>query len=108
MLSPISLLQFSSKQRVPVIQQTAMAECGLACLAMVSSFHGHKTDLNSLRRRFPVTLKGVTLKALMETADRLDFATRPLKLDLEELKDILLEIEGHHSRDIFVLHLLGE
>lgn len=29
-------------------------------------------------------------------------------LDLEELKDILLEIEGHHNRDIFVLHLLGE
>lgn len=103
MLSPISLLQFSGKHRVPVIQQTAMAECGLACLAMVSSFHGHKTDLNSLRRRFPVTLKGVTLKALMETADRLDFATRPLKLDLEELKELRLPAILHWNLNHFVV-----
>ena len=103
MSSPISLLQFSGKHKVPVIQQTAMAECGLACLAMVSSFHGYKTDLNSLRRRFPVTLRGVTLKGLMATADRLSFASRPLKLDIEEMKELQLPAILHWNLNHFVV-----
>ncbi|WP_338353330.1 peptidase domain-containing ABC transporter [Thalassolituus oleivorans] len=103
MSSPISLLQFSGKHKVPVIQQTAMAECGLACLAMVGSFHGYKTDLNSLRRRFPVTLRGVTLKGLMATADRLNFASRPLKLDIEEMKELQLPAILHWNLNHFVV-----
>jgi len=103
MQSPIHLLQFSGRHRVPVIQQTAMAECGLACLAMVSSYHGHRTDLNSLRRRFPVSLKGATLKGLMETADRLNFASRPLKLELEQLKDLERPAILHWNMNHFVV-----
>ena len=45
------LLNFSSRGRLPVIHQTEAAECGLACLAMVASYHGHRIDLNALRRR---------------------------------------------------------
>src|SRR5690606_5994216 len=45
--------------RLPVIQQGELAECGLACLAMVARYHGHDVDLAGLRRRFPVSLKGV-------------------------------------------------
>ena len=56
------LLNFGSRGHLPVIQQTEAAECGLACLAMISSYHGHRVDLNTLRRRYPVSLKGVTLQ----------------------------------------------
>ena len=78
MQSPASLLRFSGRNRVPVIHQTALAECGLACLAMIAGYHGFRTDLNSLRRRFHVSLKGVTLKGLMQTADHLCLTSRPL------------------------------
>jgi len=40
------------RQRSPVTLQTEMMECGLACLAMVSRFHGHDVDLNSLREKY--------------------------------------------------------
>ena len=46
------LLNFSGRGFLPVIRQTEAAECGLACLAMVASYHGHRTDMNSLRRRY--------------------------------------------------------
>ena len=49
-----------------MIRQTEAAECGLACLAMVARAHGQDSDLASLRRRFPISLKGATLKALIE------------------------------------------
>ena len=31
-----------------MVRQTEAAECGLACLAMVASYHGHRIDLNTL------------------------------------------------------------
>ena len=58
------LLDFRGRPRLPVIRQAEAAECGLACLAMIASYHGHEVDLNALRRRFPISLKGVTLKDL--------------------------------------------
>ena len=57
----MQLLSFSGRGRLPLIRQTEAAECGLACLAMVASFYGHRIDLNTLRRRFPVSLNGVNL-----------------------------------------------
>ena len=58
-------IDFGNRRRLPVILQTEATECGLACLAMVASFHGHRIDLNTLRRRHPVSLNGVTLRALI-------------------------------------------
>ncbi len=55
---PLSLLEFSGKQRVPLVMQTEMAECGLACLAMIASYHGHKLDLPAVRQKFTANLSG--------------------------------------------------
>ena len=63
-------LNFSGRARLPVILQTEVAECGLACLAMIAAYHGHEFDLNTLRRRFPISVKGVTLKGLIDVASR--------------------------------------
>ena len=44
-------LNFRGRARLPVILQTEAAECGLACLAMVTSYFGHRIDIDTLRRR---------------------------------------------------------
>lgn len=72
-------------QQLPVIRQSEAAECSLACLAMVASYHGLKTDLAALRRRFAVSLKGARLRSLIGMADRLGLAARPVKASLEEI-----------------------
>jgi ATP-binding cassette subfamily B protein RaxB len=79
-------LSLHLRRRVPVILQTEAAECGLACLAMIASYHGHRIDLASLRGRFAVSLKGTTLAALIEIAGRLELSTRPVRLELEDLR----------------------
>ena len=96
------LLRFSG-QSVPVIHQTALAECGLACLAMVSSYYGYKTDLNDLRKRFPTSLKGATLGGLMLVANRLNLASRPLRLELEEIKELNRPAILHWDLNHFVV-----
>lgn len=101
--SPARLLKFSSRRRLPVIHQTEMAECGLACLAMVAAFHGHRSDLVTLRRQFPVSLKGATLKTLMKVADQIELSPRALKVELSSLKDVKTPAILHWDMNHFVV-----
>ena len=54
-------LDYFGSPRLPAIIQSEAAECGLACLAMVATYHGREVDLVALRRLFSISLKGVTL-----------------------------------------------
>jgi ATP-binding cassette, subfamily B, bacterial CvaB/MchF/RaxB len=97
------LLNFGSRGRLPIIQQTEAAECGLACLAMISSYHGHRIDLNTLRRRHPVSLKGVTLRALIQVASHMHLACRPLRFELGQLKQLHLPAIVHWDMNHFLV-----
>jgi ATP-binding cassette subfamily B protein RaxB len=83
--------------------QTEAAECGLASMAMVACFHGHRVDLAALRRRFTVSLKGSTLAFLMQVAGRLNLAPRPLRLELEELAQLRAPCILHWDLNHFVV-----
>lgn len=87
----------------PTLHQSEAAECGLACLAMVCGYHGYKTDLTSLRRRFPVSLKGATLQNLMAIADQLGMAARPLRAELDGLNTIETPAILHWDMNHFVV-----
>jgi ATP-binding cassette subfamily B protein RaxB len=65
--------------------QSEASECGLACLAMVASYYGHRTDLNTLRRQHPISLNGVTLRSVIEIARHLNFTARALRGEPEDL-----------------------
>lgn len=71
--------------RLPMILQTEAAECGLACLAMIAGYHGSHSTLAELRRRFGLSLRGATLKDLVGIAERIGLASRPVRLDPDEL-----------------------
>ena len=73
-------LDFRGRARLPVILQSEAAECGLACLGMIASYFGHRIDIDTLRRRHPISLKGVTLRSLIEIARHLNLACRPLHI----------------------------
>jgi ATP-binding cassette, subfamily B, bacterial CvaB/MchF/RaxB len=71
--------------KLPMILQAEAAECGLACLAMVAAANGQRHSLSDLRRKFSASLKGTTLKSVMDMADGLGMVGRPLRLEIEEL-----------------------
>src|SRR5262245_10270295 len=97
------LLNFSGRGRLPLIRQTEAAECGLACLAMIASYHGHRIDLNILRRRHPVSMKGVTLRALMQVAAQLRFGCRPLRFEIDHLGQLSAPAILHWDMNHFVV-----
>ncbi|MCW8087352.1 peptidase domain-containing ABC transporter [Sabulicella glaciei] len=98
-----SRLDFRGRARLPVIRQTEAAECGLACLAMVASYHGHKIDLNTLRRRHPASLKGVTLRGMVQVASQMNLACRALRFELDHLGQLRLPAILHWDLSHFVV-----
>ena len=103
MKNPLGLLKFSSFNRLPVILQTEVAECGLACLAMIATYHGHEIDLISLRRRYPVSLRGITLHQIIQTAEKMSYACRPLRLEIEEMDQLQAPCILHWDMNHFVV-----
>src|SRR5437660_8336233 len=89
--------------RLPEIRQAAASECGLACLAMVASYHGRRCDLNMLRREHPVSLKGATLRTVMDTATKLGLAGRPLRLEIGHLRGLRVPAVLHWDMNHFVV-----
>ncbi|MES2018122.1 MAG: peptidase domain-containing ABC transporter [Pseudomonadota bacterium] len=99
----LAQLSFWRRKRLPMLFQTEAAECGLACLGMIATYWGHKIDIASMRRRFSVSLKGVTLKSLMTMAQGLSLQSRPLKLDMHHLPQLKLPCIVHWDLNHFVV-----
>ena len=93
----------------PILQSEA-AECGLASLAMVARYHGHRVDLIGMRQRFPTSIKGMTLKQMMSVASEIDLAPRALRLEVSELEGLQLPAILHWDLNHFVVleHVSGE
>lgn len=96
-------LQFGWGRRLPVTLQAEAAECGLVCLAMIAGYHGHHTDPGGLRRQHGFSLKGATLKDVIAVADRLGLASRPLRLDMQELGMLKTPCVLHWDLNHFVV-----
>ena len=81
-LSQSQNLNFSIVKVPPIILQSEIAECGLASMAMVASFHGHQLDMPAMRKRFSANLKGMSLQQLIELGDSQGLASRTLQCPL--------------------------
>ena len=96
-------LRFSFGASLPMILQTEVAECGLACIAMIASYYGYETDLLTLRRKFSVSLKGSKLQDLINICREMHLLTRAVKLELEELQNLKVPCLLHWNMDHFVV-----
>lgn len=92
-----------SRGKLPLIRQSEATECGPACVAMLLGYHGHPIDMTTVRRRFPVSLKGTTLKGLMQMAALFRLTCRPLRFELGQLGKLRLPAIVHWDLDHFVV-----
>ena len=97
------MITLHGRGHLPMIYQTEAAECGLACLAMVVSYYGHRIDLSTLRRRHPVSLRGVTLRTVVQMASQMELACRPLRFELSHLNQLRLPAIVHWDMNHFVV-----
>ncbi len=96
-------LHFGWGRQLPLIRQSEAGECGLACLAMLAGYYGHHADLPSLRRRFSLSLKGITLAQLVAMAQSLGMSSRPLRFEMDELPQLQTPCILHWDLNHFVV-----
>lgn len=97
------LLSSLQRRRLPVLLQTEGAECGLVCLGMISTYWGLRTDVDWLRKRFSLSLRGVDLHTLSTMARDLGFQTRALRVGLNRLTDVRCPCILHWGMNHFVV-----
>ena len=90
-------------RKIPVQYQAESAECGLACIAMILWFHGHRTDLGEMRHNWPISLKGMSLSQVMSIGNELGLACQALRISLPELRNLKLPCLLHWQTDHFVV-----
>ncbi len=100
--SPV-LSALSPKNKVPVVLQTEAAECGLACVSMVAQYYGDKRDMTHLRQHISVSLRGITLKDIMDIAQQMAFQCRALKIEPQDLSQLTLPAILHWDMRHFVV-----
>lgn len=99
----MSILNLSGVRQIPLLRQAEAAECGLACIGMIAGAHGHKTDLSSLRSKFPISLKGATLKDIIEIASKLNLGGRAVRCEPHELRGLRTPAILHWDLNHFVV-----
>lgn len=98
-----SLLNFSFKKKLPIYRQTEASECGIACIAMIATYHGHSISLSEIRRSTNISIKGMNLSHIMSLSEKLGLTSRPVKLELEELRELSLPAILHWDLKHFVV-----
>jgi ATP-binding cassette, subfamily B, bacterial CvaB/MchF/RaxB len=96
-------VQFGFAPSLPLIRQAEVAECGIACLAMILGFHGHRIDLGTLRRRYAISLTGSTFRDLIGLAEQMGLTTRGVRLELSDLDKLRRPCILHWGLNHFVV-----
>lgn len=98
-----SKLFFGVHRSPSLILQTEIAECGLASMAMVASYYGHKIDMAAMRKRFSANLKGMDLQQLVDLGDDLGLASRALQCPVDEVHKLATPCILHWDLNHFVV-----
>ena len=96
-------LNFSIGKSTPLILQAEVAECGLASMAMIASYHGHQLDMPAMRKNFSANLKGMSLHQLIELGDSLGLASRALQCPIYEVHKLATPCVLHWDLNHFVV-----
>lgn len=98
-----SQLDWGWGKKLALVRQTENAECGVACLAMIANWHGHKISLRHLRAKFGITQHGMSFSRLIECSELLNLSGRPVRLELEELDQLRTPCILHWNLNHFVV-----
>lgn len=90
-------------KRLPMIHQRENSECGLACLAMLTAYHGKRLGMQFLRQLTGISSRGASVKDLLAAGSRLQLRGRALRLEPEDLANLNLPAVLHWDMDHFVI-----
>ncbi len=91
------------KRRVPEITQMSAVECGLACLAMVLSYHGRQTSITELRSQSGLGRDGLSALSIVKIARNHNMRVRAISLQESDFRSVPLPAIVHWEFNHFVV-----
>ncbi len=91
------------RRRVPVIMQMGVTECGAACLAMILSYFGRKTEVVELSESCGVGRDGLTAKTITKSARHYGLRVKAFSLEPSQFKLVPLPAIAHWNFSHFVV-----
>ncbi|MDR1402326.1 MAG: peptidase domain-containing ABC transporter [Tannerellaceae bacterium] len=73
--------------------QHDQTDCGPACLAMISSYYGHKQSVRFLREYCYLSREGVSMLGITEAAQKIGFNSLSAKLTIDKLIELTKAVE---------------
>ncbi|HZO76128.1 MAG TPA: peptidase domain-containing ABC transporter [Ktedonobacteraceae bacterium] len=98
-----AVIQQLRRRRVPQILQMSAVECGAACLAMILSYYGHKTNIAEIRERCGVGRDGVSAHSIVRAARDYGLRVRAISLKKNDFRDVKLPAIAHWQFDHFLV-----
>jgi ATP-binding cassette subfamily B protein RaxB len=92
-----------SKKKLPMIRQSEIAECGLACILMVAGYYGNNTSLVEARAQISLSTRGVSIQTLFKVARHFHLSARAVKLDIDGLSGLKVPCILHWDFNHFVV-----
>ncbi|PLR33557.1 peptidase domain-containing ABC transporter [Chimaeribacter arupi] len=86
-----------------MVLQSEANECGLACIAMLAETQGVDTSLEMLRKSYPASAHGMTMKQLCDVLQDLAIPHYPVKFDFSELEALPLPAILHYGEGHYVV-----
>ncbi|WP_340614625.1 peptidase domain-containing ABC transporter [Xenorhabdus thailandensis] len=93
----------SIRHRLPVVMQSEATECGLACVAMIAGYYGLNMDIQTIRKHYQISLKGMSLREITILSDCLSLGSSPVRADLDSLSQVKMPCILHWSFNHFVV-----
>ncbi|WP_221887945.1 peptidase domain-containing ABC transporter [Chitinophaga polysaccharea] len=93
------------KPSINFVYQSNQMDCGPACLAMITAYHGRPYDMDFLRKHTYISRKGVSLLGIKEAAEYIGLNVFPGKLSVDGLctKKLPLPAILHWNKNHFVV-----
>jgi ATP-binding cassette subfamily B protein len=98
-----SLARKVQRGRVPEITQMTAVECGLACLAMVFSYHGRDTNIAELREKSGLGRDGLSALSIVKIARNYNMRVRAISVQQDDLRNVPLPAIIHWEFNHFVV-----
>lgn len=87
----------------PFYKQLNAMDCGPTCIRMIAKYYGKHYKADTLRQIAGFSKRGVSMLGISETAEKIGFRTRGVKITLQKLQEVQLPAVIHWNQNHFVV-----
>ncbi|MBS1735740.1 MAG: peptidase domain-containing ABC transporter [Bacteroidetes bacterium] len=88
-------------------KQLNAMDCGPTALRMVAKFYGRHYNADTIRKKAGFSKSGVSLLGISDTAEKMGFRSRGVKITLKQLQEVNLPCILHWNQNHFVVLVSG-